>query len=741
MDTHKSTISNFLNQNNTSFFIPPFQRSYSWGRAEIERYFDDVKRIINSEIDPKQVDKLEHFFGTIVIQVKNERNATKSIVIDGQQRLTTTLLFLIALRDLETNEENKNAITEDFLKNNRSSFPDKIKLKQVTKDWDAYSALVNNKKKHPGKITDAYSLFQKLLIENKKINPHIQFENYQAALHKMNIAVIFLDERPHKGEDPQIIFETLNSLGKPLTLSDLVRNYVLLRKQSDEQSDIYENVWHPKIENVFYNPDPKKDITSNFFREYLRYKTKSTTIKVASSTNTKELYQKFKDFVEDKNNFNSHSDFIDDIIRYVDWYKWIITETVTDTISSDTNNDKIIKELVRNIFHDIAATAFIPLVLGLFECHQDGINGTKLSDDLLINSLKDIRIYLIRRRILKLTQGENKNIVSLCEHIERIAEGKISMIDLLCNMFYAIRTPNDDEIKTRLITSKFYEESKTLAKFILGKIEENNAKVAVDFRKKEITIEHIMPQKLNSSWETELGSDFANTHKTYLHNIGNLILTEFNGEMSNKPFSEKKERLKDSNLYFRKYVLDRNSWNEQSILEHQGKMINWFLETFPLPDEYKTASNWDTNIKVSDEPEELNLSDFYDYDFTFKKIQTAEFLGNKLSPQEYSEKKWTYFPAANLYYTIAKKLFEETPEIYNWDEVRKILEIRTEFQKGYDKISENIFIRISPLSADNAMKKLLKLCDCIGLKEDDLVIIVAGRNNIVANEEDLEDND
>ena len=145
--------------------------------------------------------------------------------------------------------------------NNTSTFQDKIKLKQVTKDWDAFRALVNKTQPNPGIINNAYLLFLKLINERKRINPRIKLEHYITAIQRMNVAVIFLDERPFKGEDPQIIFETLNSLGKPLTLSDLVRNFVLLNMESSSQSKIYEQIWHPKIEAVL------NDYTSAFFRE------------------------------------------------------------------------------------------------------------------------------------------------------------------------------------------------------------------------------------------------------------------------------------------------------------------------------------------------------------------------------------------------------------------------------------------------------------------------------------------
>lgn len=585
MKTESHSINDVLAKNATSFFIPPFQRAYAWGRPEIERYFSDISRIIESELDNKQHDKLEHFFGTVVIKEEKAGFANKSVVVDGQQRLTTTLIFLIALRDSETDQVTKDFINQNYLTNNASSFQDKIKLKQVTKDWDSYRALVNKKEPNPGVISIAYNLLKKLINEKKRLNSQVGFEQYIIAIQRMNVAVIFLDERPFKGEDPQIIFETLNSLGKPLTLSDLVRNFVLLNMESDKQSDIYEKIWHPKIEEILY------ENTSKFFRDYLQYKTASS-LKVVSDNNTKELYQQFKDFVDAE--FDSHSDFIKDIVRFVKCYKWIITEVVNDTISSNNSNDIIIKELLRNIFHDIKAEAFKPFVLGLLEYHQYTVNNIKLSDETLISTLQTIRTYLIRRRILGLTQGENKNIVTLSKKIESISNGTTSILELLTTMFYRLRLPNDNEMKNTLTSMNFYEGLKQYSKLILGKIEEHNTKVAVDFRNKKVTIEHIMPQTLEDSWKVELGEHFSEIHKTYLHNIGNIILTEFNSEIGNKSFEEKKRKLATSSLNYRLDVINRNTWNEDSIKEHQINMVKWFLSTFPLPQEFKEKANWNT---------------------------------------------------------------------------------------------------------------------------------------------------
>lgn len=585
MKTESHSINDVLAKNATSFFIPPFQRAYAWGRPEIERYFSDISRIIESELDSKQYDKLEHFFGTVVIKEEKAGFANKSIIVDGQQRLTTTLIFLIALRDSEVDSEKQEYVTQNYLTNNTSSFQDKIKLKQVTKDWISYRALVNKTQSTPGVISNAYELFKKLIREKKKLNTEVSFDHYIIAIQRINVAVIFLDERPFKGEDPQIIFETLNSLGKPLTLSDLVRNFVLLNMDSKKQSDIYENTWHPQIEVIL------SENTSKFFRDYLQYKI-ATSLKVVSDNNTKELYQQFKSFVE--NNFEDHNHFIDDIVRLVKCYKWIITDVVNESISLNNTNDKDIKELLRNIFHDIKAEAFKPFVLGLLEYHQYCINDISLSDEFLISALTTIRTYLIRRRILGLTQGENKHFVTLSKKIEGLAKGGISMVELLTNVFYGLRLPNDNEMKSTLMTMKFYEELKQYSKFILGKIEENNTKVSVDFRNPKVTIEHIMPQKLDDRWQIELGEEYNEIHKSYLHNIGNLILTEFNSEIGNKPFDEKKRKLETSSLNYRLDIIRRDTWNEQNIIEHQSNMINWLLATFPLPEKLKEKENWNS---------------------------------------------------------------------------------------------------------------------------------------------------
>ncbi|MGN1035065.1 MAG: DUF262 domain-containing protein, partial [Rhodocyclaceae bacterium] len=469
MKTETRSISEFLSRNSTAFFIPPFQRSYAWGANEIKRYFEDIKRIIQSELSD-DIDKLEHFFGTLVtkdVKMAVEKNGSikysnVSLIIDGQQRLTTTLIFLIALRDKVATISEKEQIQNDYLLNNNSDFENKIKLKQVTKDWDNYKALVNGEKAKPSIIKNAYDTFCHLIenyqADNKEKNTVISLENYIDAIGRLNIANIILDERPFKGEDPQIIFETLNSLGKPLTLSDLIRNYVLLNFSADKQTKIYETLWFPKIEQ------PLGDKSSEFFRDFLQYKTQKL-LKVVSNNSTKEIYAEFKNYIATK--YKDNTEFINDIISYAPLYKLVITEE--NKVGEIIKNAEII-ELLRNIFWDIKSEAFKPFVLGMLFYY----NNKKLSDNILIDSLKTIRTYLIRRRIMKLTLGENKTIPTLSKFVDDLANKKITMLELLTNLAFATRFPNDAEVRKKLTETPLYEESKSYIKFIFGKIEKHN---------------------------------------------------------------------------------------------------------------------------------------------------------------------------------------------------------------------------------------------------------------------------
>lgn len=722
MNVQSSNLRDLVAQNVTSFFIPPYQRAYAWRSAEIARFFGDLCRIIESELDEECRDKLEHFFGTLVI--KNEPvgiAGTRTIIIDGQQRVTTALVLLMAVRDLLSDQTSREQITDTYLVSPSSTFEDKIKLKQVTRDWDAYRALVLGHPMIPGAVTEAYKSFRRLLTDYCAGDERVTPEHFVMALGRVNVAVIILDERPHKGEDPQIIFETLNSLGRPLTFSDLIRNFILLNMDSQRQTEAYEKVWYPEIE------EPLGESTSSFLRDYLQLKL-ATSLKSISDNNTKELYQQFKDYATD--NWASRDELMADIVSYIDCYRYIIDKDFTGAVSTNAQ----VKELMRNIFQDIGTEAFKPFVLGLLyhHCHA-GHNEAQL-----ISLLTTIRTYLIRRRVFKLTQGENKAFPRFCDRIEEVYSGKISLIDLLSSQMYRLRMPNDVETRSMLEGLNFYKELASYAKLILGKIEEHRAKVAVDFRDPKITIEHIMPQTITTAWRGELGEDADEIHARYLHNIGNLILTEFNVEMSNTSFENKKKRLEDSSLIYRKDIISKESWTLESILSHRSVMIDAFLDTFALPEKYRKGENWKSISQL--------LTDFSPLESGIHRLLAGEKpvsvrLDNVTVPVHSWQEVFLHFiKLVTRERTTLQHLRENQRRLYGradalltWEELRQIPGL---IQKGYhknyageyafqasDPAQDDVFVHIN-ISSNTCILRIAKTMKDLHMSKDSVTVTI-----------------
>ena len=747
MKTSNSSIFEALSLNNTSFFIPPYQRAYSWGKEQINRFFDDVMRLVHSEQDPMQKDKQQHFFGTLVYKWEGQGSfAKRQVIIDGQQRLTTTLIFCIALRDLSTDQEEKQNITNTLLINEKSTFKDKIKLKQVTSDWDAYGALVMGKESVPGKITDAYNLFIRLLSKQLE-DEDITAEHFITALQRINVAIIELSEEPYKGEDPQVIFETLNSLGKPLSLSDLIRNYILLGMPSDQQTTIYDEVWQPKIEQPL-----GEAYLSKFFRDYLQCRDKKP-YKVVSDNNTKELYYQFKEFVEQT--FTSRDAFIKDIQSYVPCYLSIIDPSHYEDSTSDSET---IRELLCNIFEDITSEAFKPVVLELLYMYQAKAPATTISGALLIETLKSIRTYLIRRRVVSLTQAENMNTPLLIIHLPAIARQETSMTKVLSNLFYKLRLPNDKEIRETLERIAFYKDLRSYSKFILGKMEERQTKVAVPFRDKAITIEHIMPQTLNEVWCSELGEEHAEEiHQHYLHNIGNLILTEFNSEMGNKSFADKKAQLSTSTIRYSHDICQYEQWCEESILDHQNRMISLFLDTFALPEKYKQTNNW------KDDSNQKTESVIYPFDGSLGWAKGTKPKQLRVYQQTFEVKNWSetllqfikYFKyqepeALEELILNQQDVFSRKDSIVNWSRFSKLLLKRPDYQTRYKNLEDKFCTQLSDIKSEelfvhcNAtistiLDRMSKSMLLLGMDRKDVVVELRGTTKASITIEDEEE--
>ena len=298
----------------------------------------------------------------------------------------------------------------------------------------------------------------------------------------------------------------------------------------------------------------------------------------------------------------------------------------------------------------------------------------------------------------------------------------IPMFELLANLFYSLRLPNNSEMSTALTSMNFYEGLKQYSKLILGKIEEHNSKVSVDFRNPKITIEHIMPQKLTDSWKVELGEHFEEIHRNYLHNIGNLILTEFNSEIGNKSFEVKKRMLNTSSLNNRLDVVNRDVWNEQSINEHQKNMIRWFLDAFPLPGIYKDNSNWSTQTIENTlfSPLDIDASDIAEGNKPIE-LQIFDDVIKVNSWQDVFIKFLKYLkdrPKYDFDYILNNQfeMFRRDETILKWSSLKELIDAKVDLSrrfktfdgKVWDKVKElndeMLFIHIN-ISASNCIDR------------------------------------
>lgn len=510
-----------LSNNDVTFFIPPYQRNYEWTNDQCKVFLDDILRTYELNMTEKMV---EHFFGTVTFFQTETAfgQPDKLVLIDGQQRITTTMLFLVALRDTIDNQSLKEFIDCKYLKNNSVSNDSeyKIKLKQVETDWIAYKNIILSEDlsttQKNSTVYHNYIYFYNKLQNLKKTGCNLD-SLIDKGLNKFSIITIELQPTKCEWENPQEIFESMNSLGKPLSLADLVRNYLLLGLNADKQNKLYNKYWL-HIEKVIPGQ------VSNFLRDYMQAREKRSYSK-ATEANYKELYSIFK-------NIFSNVKTEELLIKLADCasiYAYILP--------GGTSGNKNIDTKLHDIQRLNVTTAYSFLLVLLYNWEQE-----KFSDKDIINILDAFLIYCLRRRLLGITSAENKNFPLLANKIQLLLDAsdkKEKMFDILSKQESNLRLPNDIELSRYMETMNFYNFR--YCKFYLALIEEQITKSRPDLTDKDLQIKHIMPQKLNSEWQESLGPDFESVHQEYVHTIGNLTLIRHNQELGQKPFNEKKE--------------------------------------------------------------------------------------------------------------------------------------------------------------------------------------------------------
>ncbi len=552
MDADKGNIFKLLN-GDKQYLIPVYQRLYSWKQEQCNRLWLDI-------VAMQKENKNGHFLGSIVCiaEKTSPTGVQKYMVIDGQQRLTTLTLILIALRDsISADSEIKpEKLNFSFLINQFEKGDEKYKLLLTEEDKNILIALIEKKPITEGtksKLLSAYNYFKDQIARNE-LDPQLLFE----ATGKLQIVIITLEREQ---DDPQAIFESLNSTGRDLSQSDLIRNYVLMGMDKDAQKNLYDNLWR-SFEQLFghENQDELMDI---FFRDYL-------TLNMHRISKIGNIYDEFKAWKVNCK-FSDNQDLCNDLYAYAKIYTDIVFAK-----SSDAQLASLYKE-IKSLNMSVAN----PFLMTIIRDYQTGILN---SYDDLIEIIRLCISYVFRRSICDIpTNSLNKTFATF--------ENEIKKTDYLNSIkaYFITRDdykefPNDKKFGQFFKTKEIYKIRNR--NYILEKLEnyDNKSPVIIE----NLTIEHIMPQneKLSDEWKEALGPEWKRVHDTYLHTIGNLTLTGYNSEMSDKPFMKKMNMdggFKQTSVRLNQYVILQDNWNEDKINERAELLLKKALDIWKFP--------------------------------------------------------------------------------------------------------------------------------------------------------------
>ncbi len=555
MDARKGNIYEILN-GNKQFLIPVYQRYYSWDIEQCKRLWNDI-------VEMQKKGKMGHFVGSIVniAEQAMPTGVQKYMIIDGQQRMTTLSLLLLALRDYAIKNPddttiNSRRIDNMLLKNEYESGDERYKLLLTETDRNTLICLVDEKNISDdthSKLLDNYNFFSNK-IDSKELKPAEVYES----IGKLQIVNITLDRSV---DDAQAIFESLNSTGKELSESDLIRNYVLMGLEPIEQTYVYEHLWRPM--ELLFVYETQASAMDCFFRDYL-------TMKMTRIPKQNRVYEEFK-LYHLNCEFGSIRELCQDLLIYAKYY--------TDMTFKRSNNP-VLKSLYEDI-NDLRMEVSYPFLLKVHHDCEEGI----ISEDELEQIIRLCISYVLRRSICDIpTNSLNKTFATLKNEIK--SEDYVNSI----KAFFIMRNdykefPDDDKFTMAFVTRDIYNMRSR--NFILSHLENYGKKAPIIIE--NYTIEHIMPQNsnLNLEWQQMLGAEWREIQKIYLHTIGNLTLTAYNSEMSDRSFMVKMDMeggFKESALRLNSYIVKLTEWNEQRIKERAVLLADKAKQIWAYPD-------------------------------------------------------------------------------------------------------------------------------------------------------------
>lgn len=545
------------------FVIPVYQRNYDWKIENCKRLYDDLIKIIKNN-------RKSHFFGSLVSVYEPSGRNTEFLVIDGQQRLTTVSLLFLAMYNLISKgivkpQESSlgNQIYEDFLVDKYQPQETRIKLKPVKNDRKAFDKLFASEDEYirASNLTINYHYFYDR-IQKQEITIDELFD----AVCSLEIINITLNNE----DNPQLIFESLNSTGLDLSEGDKIRNFILMGLPTKMQDEYYEKYWNRIEESTHYD-------VSSFIRDYL-------SIKQVAIPSQKKIYLSFKEYVEALS--IETEELLKDLLAYAKRYK-ILLNDYTENKALDACINRL------NRLETTVTRPFFLEVLRLWDEKKLDVN--QVTEIFLMTEN-----YLFRRNICNLpTNALNKIFLMLHREIIRY-DG--SDTDYVEKFKYAIlskkekaRFPSDNEFVTQFTEKQVYQMNSKNKIYIMERLENygtaEDKDVYSHYDGGTYSIEHIMPQHLTPAWVKVLGDDYEMIHQIWLHRIANLTLTAYNSKYSNSTFEEKKTMkngFEDSGIRMNAYIAKKEQWTLKEIEERNQYLMQRALEIWAMPStEYK----------------------------------------------------------------------------------------------------------------------------------------------------------
>lgn len=657
---------------------------------QCEQLFNDLVQIIKKN-------RKSHFFGSIVTSSANKGGKSDYLVIDGQQRITTISILFTAMVNLmksglvEADDKRlAEKIEKKFLVDEYQTEDRKLRLKPIKDDCVSFDKLITN---DPTEFVESSNITQNYYyFENRIKKNEISIDDLYEAIFRLEIIDIFLD----KEDNPQLIFESLNSTGLDLTEGDKIRNFILMGLDAKTQENYYEQYWNKIEKCTDYN-------VSGFIRNYL-------TLIQKKIPNINNVYFTFKEYVLDKMDIENEED-CETILKEMLYYAQIYNKI----ISAENNPKDVISSILYRL-NNIEMTVSYPFLLAMFG-HELRKEITSLDVE---TTLKAIESYIFRRIMCPnyASNALNKVFCNLDSEVMKIKNDNqdVSYSDIL---IYCLQSrvgatgfPSDKEFTEALTNRDVYHMYKKNREYLFDRFENGNTIERVNviemMENGDLTIEHIMPQTLTEEWKNELGSNYQVIYDQNIHTLKNLTLTGYNSKYSNSIFSEKKtieKGFKDSGLNLNKSLLEYEHWTETEMQDRLNKLLLQANSLWPYPKTNFVPPKKEIDSVTLEDDESLKGRTLISYSY-----------GNV---KEHETNIWV-----EMFKDVIKQIYDEDPSqiriLASDKNYENIIISSTEKQGDWFKIDTDIYL-YTHNSTNAKMRILNKVFDAYGKDKNDLV--------------------